>query len=287
MKPRVFDAAIIGGGHNGLVCAAYLAARGLATCVLERRAVLGGAAVTEEFHPGFRNSTASYTVSLLDPAVIRDLRLAEHGLGRAPSAVLELLPLPDAAYLKVGGFARGDAGRGWRASRPRRAAAAAYYAMLDRVADVHARDPARHAAERRSGRRDLATLVDIVKLSRRFRGLDLERDATWWTSSPRAPARSSIAGSSRNPIRAAFGFDAVVGKFPEPLCVPAPRTSSCTTCSARVERHSAASGGHARGGMGAITQAMARECEARRRHAAHGRPPVARVLVEAAVGRAE
>ena len=77
MTPRVFDAVLIGGGHNGLVCAAYLAAAGLDVCVCERRDVVGGAAVTEAFHPGFRNSTASYTVSLLDPRVIRDLRLAQ------------------------------------------------------------------------------------------------------------------------------------------------------------------------------------------------------------------
>ncbi len=69
------DALIIGGGHNGLVCAAYLAAAGLKVTVLERRDVVGGAAVTEEFHPGFRNSVASYTVSLLNPKVIRDLDL--------------------------------------------------------------------------------------------------------------------------------------------------------------------------------------------------------------------
>ena len=74
------DVVVIGGGHNGLVCAAYLAAGGLKVHVLERRAVVGGAAFTEEFHPGFRNSLASYTVSLLHPKVIRgehsDLLLA-------------------------------------------------------------------------------------------------------------------------------------------------------------------------------------------------------------------
>ena len=67
---------IIGGGHNGLVCACYLARRGLRVAVFEAQSVVGGAAVTEEFHPGFRNSAASYTVSLLSPEVIRELGLA-------------------------------------------------------------------------------------------------------------------------------------------------------------------------------------------------------------------
>jgi phytoene dehydrogenase-like protein len=73
------DVVILGGGHNGLVCAFYLARAGLKVTVLERRHVVGGAAVTEEFHPGFRNSVASYTVSLLQPKVIADMKLADHG----------------------------------------------------------------------------------------------------------------------------------------------------------------------------------------------------------------
>ena len=75
-----FDALIIGGGHNGLTCACYLARAGLRVAVFERRGMVGGAAVTEEFHPGFRNSAASYTVSLLDAGVIAELGLAGHGL---------------------------------------------------------------------------------------------------------------------------------------------------------------------------------------------------------------
>src|SRR6476619_7397635 len=100
--PARFDAVIVGGGHNGLTCAGYLAAAGLSVCVLERRTVLGGAAVTEEFHPGFRNSTASYTVSLLNPKVIRDLRLAEHGLKILERPMQNFLPLPDGRALTAG-----------------------------------------------------------------------------------------------------------------------------------------------------------------------------------------
>src|SRR5438445_2900012 len=98
-----YDAVIIGGGHNGLVCACYLAAGGLSVAVFERRSVVGGAAVTEEFHPGFRNSTASYTVSLLHPKVVRDLKLAQHGLSIVERPLANFLPLSASSYLKVGG----------------------------------------------------------------------------------------------------------------------------------------------------------------------------------------
>src|SRR5215467_1216552 len=80
-----YDAIIIGGGHNGLVNAAYLARAGKKVLVLERRHVVGGAAVTEEVFPGFRFSVCSYVVSLLRPEIIRDLDLPRHGL--------EILPL--------------------------------------------------------------------------------------------------------------------------------------------------------------------------------------------------
>src|SRR5438552_9889724 len=92
---RRCDALIIGGGHNGLVCAAYLAAAGLKVTVLERRSVVGGAAVTEEFHPGFRNSVASYTVSLLHPKIIADLALAQQGLRIVERRMQNFLPLSD------------------------------------------------------------------------------------------------------------------------------------------------------------------------------------------------
>jgi phytoene dehydrogenase-like protein len=95
-----YDAIVVGGGHNGLTAAAYLGRAGLATLVLERRPVVGGAAVTEEFHPGYRNSLASYTVSLLRPEVIADLELKRHGVEFIPyRGALELLDTGEVVQL--------------------------------------------------------------------------------------------------------------------------------------------------------------------------------------------
>ena len=94
----VFDAIIVGGGHNGLVSAAYLARAGRKVLVLERRHVLGGAAVTEELHPGFKFSVCSYVVSLFRPQIIRELELARHGLELIPLES-SFTPLPDGRSL--------------------------------------------------------------------------------------------------------------------------------------------------------------------------------------------
>ncbi len=80
MSAAKYDAVIIGGGHNGLTCGAYLARAGKKVLVLERRSIVGGAAVTEEFAPGFRTSTFSYVMSILHPKIIRELELRELGL---------------------------------------------------------------------------------------------------------------------------------------------------------------------------------------------------------------
>src|SRR6187402_1748725 len=93
------DVVIIGAGHNGLTCAAYLAMAGLRVKVVERRKAVGGAAVTEEFHPGYRNSVAAYTVSLLNPQIAADLKLAEHGLRIVERRAQNFLPAPDGSYL--------------------------------------------------------------------------------------------------------------------------------------------------------------------------------------------
>jgi phytoene dehydrogenase-like protein len=275
---RRFDAVVIGGGHNGLVCAAYLALYGLSVCVLERRDVLGGAAVTEEFHPGFRNSTASYTVSLLNPTVIRDLGLVRHGLRIVERTVSNFLPLPDGRHLQVGGGLAATQAEVSKFSRRDADALPAYYAMLDRVADV-LRDLLLATPPNVGG--GVHALLDAWKVARRFRALDLSgrRDVLDLFSKSAGDVLDGWFES--DPIKAAFGFDAVVGNFASPW----------TPGSAYVLLHHVfgevngkrGTWGHAIGGMGAITQAMAKECAARN-VVLRTRASVARVIVRA--GRA-
>src|SRR5690606_27779357 len=101
-KPASYDAVVIGGGHNGLVCAAYLAKAGKKVCVLERRHVLGGCATTEELWPGYKVSTAAYVISLFLPEIISDLKLKSHGLNILPRNPSSFTPLPDGRSLLLG-----------------------------------------------------------------------------------------------------------------------------------------------------------------------------------------
>src|SRR4026209_2492588 len=100
--PNQYDAIIIGGGHNGLVTAAYLARAGRKVLVLERRELVGGCAVTEELWPGFKGSTARYGNSLFRPEIIRDLELKRHGFAMLPRSPSSFTPLPDGRYLLMG-----------------------------------------------------------------------------------------------------------------------------------------------------------------------------------------
>src|ERR1700688_3817501 len=95
-RTNVFDAIVVGGGHNGLTAAAYLARAGLSTLVLERREIVGGCCVTEEIAPGCRVSTTSYIASMLRPEVIADLRLGGHRLRMIPCDPAIQVPFPDA-----------------------------------------------------------------------------------------------------------------------------------------------------------------------------------------------
>jgi phytoene dehydrogenase-like protein len=101
-----YDAIIIGGGHNGLVAACYLAKAGNKTLVLERYHTVGGAAITEEIHPGFRVSVASYSLSLMRPEIIDELRLTDYGFSIYPKHPSHFVPFPDGSHLFIYGSDR-------------------------------------------------------------------------------------------------------------------------------------------------------------------------------------
>ena len=264
MTSARFDAVIVGGGHNGLACAAYLAGAGLSVCVLERRGVVGGAAVTEEFHPGLPQFDRELHGQPARTAGHRAIcSLAAHGLTIVERPLANFLPLPDDALPEGRRRTRGDAGRGRELlARATRARCPATTRCSTRVADVlrellHVTPPnvGAHRGGRvgwRStrGRRakpfralDRAGQRDVLDLFTKSAGEFLDR---WFESAP---------------IKAAFGFDAVVGNFASPY----------TPGSAYVLLHHVfgevngkrGQWGHAIGGMGAITQAMAKECVAR------------------------
>ncbi len=254
-KPGAYDAVLIGGGHNGLVCAFYLARAGLKVRVLERRHVVGGAAVTEEFHPGFRNSTASYTVSLLNPKVIADMKLKDRGLRIVKRPISNFLPTTDGRYLKVGGGVAKTQAEIAKFSAKDAARLPAYYDNLERVADV-----LRSVSEKtppNPGRGVAAGIDALSQLWPVVRGsMELQRDILDLFTKD---ARSFLnRWFESDPIKAAFGFDAVVGNYASPD----------TPGSAYVLLHHVFGEvdgekgvwGHAIGGMGAITQAMAGAC---------------------------
>src|SRR5262249_54444310 len=99
ISQKVYDAIVIGAGHNGLTAAAYLGRAGLSVLVLERREIVGGCCVTEEIAPGCRVSTTSYIASMLRPEVISDLRLADYGLRMVPCDPAIQVPFPDGHVL--------------------------------------------------------------------------------------------------------------------------------------------------------------------------------------------
>jgi phytoene dehydrogenase-like protein len=251
-----YDVIIIGAGHNGLVCAAYLGMAGLRVKVLERRPVVGGAAVTEEFHPGFRNSVAAYTVSLLNPKVIADLDLHGHGLRIVERRAQNFLPAPDGSYLlaaegrterEVAKFSARDAERYGDFNR-----------QLDAAADV-LRDLVLQAPPNLTRGISLGAVGELLKAGRignRLRALssaDLEAVYDLFTKSATDYLDGWFEGEL---VKAMHGFDAIVGNYASPA----------TPGTAYVLLHHAfgeVNGkkriwGHAIGGMGAITQAMAR-----------------------------
>ncbi|MBB3693204.1 NAD(P)/FAD-dependent oxidoreductase [Sphingomonas sp. BK580] len=268
-----YDAIIIGGGHNGLVCAFYLARAGLKVRVLERRHVVGGAAVTEEFHPGFRNSTASYTVSLLRPKVIADMKLHDRGYRIIERTISNFFPFPD-TYLTLGGGTQRTQAQFARFSQRDADAYPAYDAALERVAQV-LRDLALEIPPNAGG--GLLELVSAARQAWPLAKLDIaaQRDLLdVFTKS----ARDFLDGWYEDDhVKTAFAFDAVVGNY----------AGVSTPGSAYVLLHHVfgevngkyGAWGHSVGGMGAITQAMAAACLAEGVEISVD-APVARVLVD-------
>jgi phytoene dehydrogenase-like protein len=212
--PQQYDVVIVGAGHNGLTCAAYLGIAGLKVKVVERRGIVGGAAVTEEFHSGFRNSTAAYTVSLLNPKVIADLRLHEHGLRIVERRAQNFLPAPDGRYL-LAGEGRTEAEIAKFSARD-----AERYAGLNREIDVAVdvlRDLVLKAPPNlSSGIGGLGELFKAGALGRRLRRLpdeDLRSLYDFFTKS----AGEVLDNRFENDlVKALFGFDAVVGAYASP-----------------------------------------------------------------------
>jgi phytoene dehydrogenase-like protein len=255
------DALIIGGGHNGLVCAAYLAGAGLKVTVLEQRAVVGGAAVTEEFHPGFRNSVAAYTVSLLNPKIIRDLELPKYGLRVVERKLSNFLPTEDGRYLIVG---EGRTAAEVAKFSPRDAACLDEYgerlgAVADVLRDLVLQTPPN--AVEGSWRMALPELLRAAQVGGRLRQLDMSMRRELLTLFATSAGEYLDGWFESDPIKAAYGFDGIVGNYASPY----------TPGSAYVLLHHVfgevngkkGAWGHAIGGMGAITQAMSKSAQAR------------------------
>jgi phytoene dehydrogenase-like protein len=249
------DVVIIGAGHNGLTCAAYLAMAGLRVKVVERRKVVGGAAVTEEFHPGFRNSVAAYTVSLLNPKIISDLKLAEHGLRIVERRVQNFLPAPDGSYLLTGeGRTRDSLAK----LSPHDAGELdGFNRKLEEIADVLRafvlRAPPNLVDSFGAGA--IRESFNALGTANILRKLSLEQQRTLLDLFTRSAGEMLDEVFDSDLIKALFGFDAIVGNYASPYAAG----------SAYVMLHHAfgeVNGkkgvwGHAIGGMGAISQAIA------------------------------
>jgi phytoene dehydrogenase-like protein len=248
-----FDAVVIGAGHNGLTCAYYLAKKGMKVAVLEAAGNVGGAAVTDEFLPGFRNSAASYTVSLLQPKVIRDMDLERHGLKVVLRKTDNFLP-GDGEYLLAGrnGLTRKEIGRHVKSD------AEAYDRYLDELETVVRllkkwllREPPNVGSR-------VSAIPKLLSLGRDMAGLSLAETRIVHDFAVRSASDILDRHFQGDLTKALFGFDGVVGNFASP---EAPGTAYVLLHHLFGEAAGVPGAwGHAIGGMGSITQAMARAC---------------------------
>jgi phytoene dehydrogenase-like protein len=256
---QLYDAVIIGAGHNGLTCAAYLGMAGLQVKVLERRHVIGGAAVTEEFYPGFRNSIAAYAISLLNSKVIRDLRLHEHGLRIVERCAQNFLPTLNGQYLL---FAAGDPPRDIAEISKADAERYGEFARnLDRCADV-LRDLVLRAPPNLTEGFNLNSVRELINASALFNRLrripheELRKILDFLTKSAADILNSWFENDL---VKALIAFDAIVGNFASPY-------AAGTAYGLLHHAFGDVNGkkrawGHALGGMGAVTQAMAKAAQ--------------------------
>ena len=256
MTQKHFDAVIVGGGHNGLVCAFYLANAGLKVKVLERRNIVGGAAVTEEFHPGFKNSTASYTVSLLNPSVIKDMELKENGLEIIKRPISNFLPISDSEFLKVGGSLEATQKQFRKFSNHDAEILPEYYRRIENVADVLRDLTTKTPLNLKGGYLNIAkTIFDLVPIARKTN--ELQEDLfNLFTKSAKDFLDSWFENDH---IKACFGFDSIVGNYASPE-TPGSAYVLLHHVFGEVDGEKGA-WGHAVGGMGSITQIMKDVCE--------------------------
>jgi phytoene dehydrogenase-like protein len=267
------DVIVIGAGHNGLVCATYLAKAGLSVRVLEARDRIGGAALTEEFHPGFRNSVYSYSVSLLHPKVIADLRLEEHGLEilERPAGSLSLLPDGHMQLTRDGEQAKREIARFSKRDAQR------IDAFEDQISVVA--QAVRYLATQAppnfgGGWQDLLTLL---KSGNQLRKLDSRHQIVLTELMTRSLGDQLDAWFEGAPLKGLLGFEGVIGNFADPYEAG---TAYVLLHHAFGEvKGKAGAWGIAKGGMGAISDAIG---EAARGHGVQieTAAPVAKIITE-------
>ena len=248
---------IIGGGHNGLVCASYLAKAGLRVKVIEKNHQVGGPASTEEFHPGFRNSVGAYTVSLLNPKVIKDLELEKYGMKIVKRKVNNLYPQLDGRFLafphcrnelkkEIAKFSKDDSSQVDR-----------FYEDISIVSELVREVLLETPPNAGGGTKDL---IKTVLLGNRLRRLNINEGRILWDIFTKSVSDFLANYFTDERVKAAFAFDGLVGTYGD--------TKQIGT--AYVLIHHAfgeVNGkkgvwGHAIGGMGGITQAMANFAQA-------------------------
>ena len=236
---------------------------GLSVRIVERRSVVGGAAVTEEFYPGFRNSTASYTVSLLNPQVIRDLKLAQHGLRIVERPFSNFVPLPDGRYLKFGSDSSQTQAEVAKFSQKDAERLPLFYARLDRLADqlrewILQSPPNLGGPFVVEGWRDL---IAAAKLLLQMGRLPREGQRDLIDVFTKSAGDWLDSWFESEPLKAVLGWDAIVGNYASPYAAGSAYVL-LHHCFGEVNGKRG-KWGHAIGGMGAITQAMAAEARAR------------------------